>query len=197
MANKRSRPPAAESIQLAAPAPLSLADELFRRRKLQTIFISSEMGSGALLRTRRVAAEAVRRTRIAEPWLWEESVHAGPYISEETCVTQAANSQGLVLIIDRVITPITRKEYRAARANGVPVYVMAMARRSRPPEIERFLKRERKHVIYKEPRNHSELATHVEEAIIYYTNEAVWRRQDELRRSAIEAAKKTTRTRKS
>jgi len=117
-------------------------------------------------------------------------VNAGPYSAEQVCVGRAANSQGLVLIIDTVITRITRKEYRAARANGVPVYVMAMPGSSRSAEVQRFLDRERKHVIYKEPRNLSELGTYIEEAIVQYTNDAVWRAQYESRHAA--SRRKTT-----
>jgi tetratricopeptide (TPR) repeat protein len=105
------------------------------------IFVSSKMNGGALKAERRAAVEAIEEFPLANPWAWEDSAEAGPYYSERECVAQAGTSDGLVLILEDEITPITRSELKAAQTAGVPIFVMLKTGVKRDAEVERLVKR--------------------------------------------------------
>jgi hypothetical protein len=75
------------------------------------IFVSSKMVGGALSDERAAAIEAIDEFPLTRAWAWERDAHAGPYSSERECVAQAGTSDGLVLIVDDELTPVTRKEF--------------------------------------------------------------------------------------
>lgn len=108
------------------------------------IFVSSKMNGGALKSERRAAVEAIEGIEGISPWhawAWENSAAAGPYCSERECVAQAGTSDGLVLILEDEITPITRSELKAAQAAGVPIFVMLKTGVARDAELERLVRR--------------------------------------------------------
>jgi tetratricopeptide (TPR) repeat protein len=109
------------------------------------IFVSSKMAGGALKAERLAAIEAVEEFPLTRPWAWELSADAGPYCSERECVVQAGTSDGLVLIVEDEITPITRNELTAARDAGAPIFLMLKVGVTRNAELERFIKRVREH----------------------------------------------------
>ncbi len=105
------------------------------------IFVSSKMSGGALKAERWAAAEGIEEGLPWRAWTWEESAAAGPYCSEPECVRQAGTSDGLVLILEDEITPVTRSELKAAQDAGVPVFVMLKTGVARDAELERLIKR--------------------------------------------------------
>ncbi len=105
------------------------------------IFVSSKMSGGALKTERRAAAEAIEEYPPWRAWTWEDSAAAGPYCSESECVRQAGTSDGLVLILEDEITPVTRSELKAAQDAGVPIFVMLKTGVTRDTELERLIKR--------------------------------------------------------
>jgi tetratricopeptide (TPR) repeat protein len=111
------------------------------------IFISSKMAGGALKAERIAAIEAVEEFPLSRPWAWERSADAGPYCSELECIAQAGTSDGLVLIVEDELTPITRSEFEAARTAGAPIFMMLKTGAKREAELQRFIKRARGHAI--------------------------------------------------
>jgi tetratricopeptide (TPR) repeat protein len=107
------------------------------------IFVSSKMSGGALKAERRAAVEAIEEIPLWRAWAWEDSAEAGPYCSERECVAQAGTSDGLVLIVEGELTPITRSELKAAQDTGVPIFVMLKTGVARDAELERLVKRVR------------------------------------------------------
>lgn len=105
------------------------------------IFVSSKMNGGALKAERRAAVEAIEGISHWHAWAWESSAAAGPYCSEHECVAQAGTSDGLVLIVEDEITPITCSELKAAQAAGVPIFVMLKTGVARDGELERLVRR--------------------------------------------------------
>jgi len=103
------------------------------------IFVSSKMEGDALRAERRAAIEAIQEFPLADPWAWEGSAAAGPYCSQLECVAQAGTSDGLVLILAEEITPITLSELNAARAAGVPIFVMLKTGVTRDVDLERLV----------------------------------------------------------
>jgi tetratricopeptide (TPR) repeat protein len=114
-----------------------------RPQEYWKIFISSKMAGGALKVERIAAVEAVEEFPLTRAWAWEQSAEAGPYCSERECVAQAGTSDGLVLIIEDELTPITRSEFDAARSAGAPIFMMLKAGATRDIELQRFIKRAR------------------------------------------------------
>lgn len=107
------------------------------------IFISSKMAGDALKAERIAAIEAVEEFPLSRPWAWERSAEAGPYCSERECVAQAGTSDGLVLIVEDELTPITRSEFDAARSDGAPIFMMLKTPATRDTELQRFIKHAR------------------------------------------------------
>jgi tetratricopeptide (TPR) repeat protein len=107
------------------------------------IFVSSKMTGDPLKAERRAAIEAIEEFPLASPWAWEDSAQAGPYYSERECLAQAGTSDGLVLILEDEITPITRRELQAAQAAGVPIFVMLKTGFTRNAELDGLVKRVR------------------------------------------------------
>jgi hypothetical protein len=107
------------------------------------IFISSKMAGGALKAERLVAIEAVENFELTYPWAWEISADAGPYCAEQECVSQAGTSDGLVLIVEDELTPITRSEFKAARDAGAPIFIMLKADVIRDTELQQFIEQAR------------------------------------------------------
>ena len=107
------------------------------------IFVSSKMTDEALAAERLATIEAVEEFPLTRPWAWELSADAGPYCSERECVAQAGTSDGLVLIVEDEITPITRRELQAAREAGAPIFLMLKVGVAQGAELRRFIKRVR------------------------------------------------------
>ncbi len=151
------------------------------------IFVSSKMSGGALKAERRAAVEAVEEFPLATPWAWEDNAEAGPYYSERECVAQAGTSDGLVLILEDEITPITRSELKAAQDAGAPIFVMLKTGVKRDAELERLIKRIRGEghttVNFSSP---GELKTRVLKA--FRTLTLRWWREQMLRRREVNGA---------
>lgn len=140
------------------PSADALLDDIYGKETLR-IFISSKMRRGAMRKERGAAADAVESMPGCSSWRWERDAKAGPYSSENECVNYAATSSGFVLILGDDLTPITRKEYRAARRNGLPCYIFCRRRASRSAAVRLFIAREKRHAVYKTFSNVEELKT--------------------------------------
>lgn len=116
-------------------------EELFSRPSTEAkIFVSSHMGRRNVLRAeRKAAADAIESTGFARAWYWERDAHAGPYSSERLCVGAAATSDGLVLILARKLTRVTRMEYQAAYGAGVPCFIFFKEGVRRDPDVNAFI----------------------------------------------------------
>ncbi len=136
-----------------------------RRQDKATIFVSSKMHGGALRAERDAVIAAVQELPLTDPWAWEISADAGPYCSESECVRQAGNSDGLVLIVDDEITPITRMEATAARRGGAPVFLMLKTGVERDAELDRFIRELRRHATTANFSSPKELRTRVTSAL--------------------------------
>lgn len=157
----------------------SLSDELFARPPWAKIFVSSRMHGG--LDDERVAvAEAIEGTGFARAWYWERDAYAGPYSSESVCLGHARTSDGLVLLLARELSRVTRLEYEAAREYGVPCYILLKDAVERDEEVLAFIERERAHAITVGFRNISELRTQVTGALVHHAVQSI--RRDIVRR---------------
>lgn len=78
------------------------------------------MRGGGLARERAVAIDAIDGAAIHRARAWERDAHAGPYCSEAVCLGHARMSDALVLLVAEDLTPITRREYLAAKAASEP-----------------------------------------------------------------------------
>ena len=114
-----------------------------RPQEYWKIFISSKMAGDALKTERIAAIEAVEEFPLSRPWAWERSAEAGPYCSERECVAQAGTSDGLLLIVEDELTPVTRSEFEAARRAGAPIFMMLKTGAVRDTELQRFIKHAR------------------------------------------------------
>jgi hypothetical protein len=120
---------------------------------------------------RSAAADAVESMPGCTSWRWERDAKAGPYSSEKECVNYAGASSGLVLILGNDLTPITRKEYLAARRRGLPCYIFCRLGATRSDAVRRFIGRERRHSVYKTFSNVEELKT-----LVIVSISETWRR---------------------
>jgi hypothetical protein len=158
-----------------------LADDVFARAPRLRIFISSQMRGGALALERKAAIEHIRSSPYFEPWSWEENAYASPSCSEEVCVGNARNSDGLVLILGEELTPITEKEYLAAKERGVACMILVKEGVSPSRRAARFLETERRdHAVTVNFRNISELRSQITAALRGNLADA-WRRDREFR----------------
>lgn len=148
---------------------LDLSDELYARPGRLKIFVSSQMSGNVLDAERIAAAKAIDSTRFARAWYWERDARAGPYSAEDVCLGHARTSDGLVLIIDKQLTPVTYKEYISARDSGAPCYILLKAAPEREADVEEFIKAERAYAVTVNFQNLSELRTQITEAVIEYT----------------------------
>ena len=151
-----------------APASLSLGDELFLRPSTFKIFISGKMRGGPLREERVAAAEAVESTQFAHAWYWERDANAGPYSSEGVCVGHARTSDGLILILGRTLTDITRAEFRAAHLAGAPCYIFTQSFANQDKAVRKFVKDNRDDAITAPFGNLSELRTQITGALIQF-----------------------------
>lgn len=157
-------------------SPRSLSEELFARPDELKIFISSQMRGGVLAFERIAAAEAVERIpSFARAWYWERDADAGPYCSEPVCLGHAATSDGLILILGRELTPVTRREYEIAYARGVATYIFLDQRVEPDAGAKAFIDQERDHAITKGFKNASELQTHILESLMRFSVGAIRR----------------------
>jgi hypothetical protein len=158
-----------------------LSEHLFGRGPRLKVFVSSQMRRRVLDAERVAAVDAIESTQLASAWHWERDAHAGPYCAREVCLGHARTSDGLVLIVGRRLTPLTREEYEAASANGVPRYVFLKQGIGREAATRRFVETEqRREVVTKGFVNVSELQTQIKEALLHYWVQAV--RRENLRR---------------
>ncbi len=152
-------------------------DILYERPVKQKVFVSSQMHGGALVNERQAAAKAINDTGFAFAWLWENDACAGPYSSEEICLGHARTSDGLVLILAKRLTPITRKEYEEADNAGVPRYVFLKQGTIRSPQVNLFVKKIRaKATTTANFNNLSELETQIKAALYRYAVDSVRKR---------------------
>jgi hypothetical protein len=159
----------------------TMRELMFGRPARLKVFVSSQMRRRVLHSERMATVEAVESTGLATAWHWERDARAGPYCSEEVCVGNASTSDGLILLLARRLTPITRAEFEAASRNGVPCYVF-MRQGSRQDAATRTFVREHQSgaLVTKAFGNTSELQTEVKEALLLYAVQAV--RRENVRR---------------
>lgn len=163
----------ARSFTLGHLMRRTLSDEIFSRPVRWKIFISSIMRDHSLDRERRAAAQAVAGTQLGYPWRWETDAVAGPYCAEGICLGHARTCDGLVLIVGARLTPITRKEYSAARRSGVPCYVFAKDGVKQQKDLRLFLARVRSlGTVTLQFRSISELRSHIANALLRFAIDA-------------------------
>lgn len=157
-----------------------MTEELFGRPTHLKIFVSSQMQGSVLARERGAAIAAIDGLGFARRWAWELDAYAGPYCSEGVCIGHARTCDGLVLILGDTLTRVTELEYRAAKGNGAPCYILCKERANRDSRANSFLSAEREHAITKSFRNLPELKSHVVNSL--YTNLVQAVRRDHARR---------------
>lgn len=119
------------------------------------------MAGGALVEERSAVVETIESFPTMRSWHWERDGIAGNYSSVEECVGNAATSDALVLLIEDNLTPITRKEYAAAKRAGVETIVLHRTDVVRSAELDRFITREQRHSVTAGYNNISELKSRV------------------------------------
>ena len=129
------------------------------------VFVSSKMAGGALRDERAAALDAIDTFPLARAWAWERDANAGPYCSERECVAQAGTADGLVLVVDDELTPITRMEFEAARKGGAPVFLMLKQGAHRTPDLQRFIEDVRSFAITVNFASTGELKTQITQAL--------------------------------
>jgi hypothetical protein len=129
------------------------------------VFLSSQMRGGTLARERVVAMDAIDGAAIHRAWAWERDAHAGPYSSAKVCLGHARTSDALVLLIAEDLTPMTKQEYLAAKAAGVPRFILVKDGVVQSAQVVQFIKREQKKAITKSFSNEAELRTEVRAAL--------------------------------
>jgi hypothetical protein len=87
---------------------------LSQNRSRPQWFISSRLKGDCLRAEREAAIQLLETTGIIAPWASERNIPAGDYPYEDTCLQVAANSDGLLLIVDGELTPFCKREYDAA-----------------------------------------------------------------------------------
>lgn len=126
------------------------------------------MRGGALAAERRVAVEAIEELPIAYAWCWERHAKAGEYCAEAVCINHAATSDGLVLILEDDLTPITQKEYEAAGRAHAPRFIFLKDGAAQTEAASRFVRRQQRQAITRNFRNASELRTFILEALSFH-----------------------------
>jgi hypothetical protein len=158
-------------IVLEMPVSLErpLVDEILcgRPRHLK-VFVSSKMRGGVLAVERGAAVEAIDTMPWYRAWAWERDAAPGPYSAWRVCVGHAKTSDVLVLLLSDDLSPITRKEYRAAKRAGVPRLVLLKAGSSRSDAAEHFVITEQRSSITAEFANLAELRTQVLQGLQSY-----------------------------
>jgi tetratricopeptide (TPR) repeat protein len=145
---------------------LSARELIFGRPDRLKVFVSSKMAGGALNAERRASRDVIDGFPTMRAWLWERDAVAGTFYSEEECVGNAATSDALVLILEDELTPVTRKEYRAAKHAGSHRIILLRTGIERSAELRRFIERERRHdAVTASYANTSELATRLFQAL--------------------------------
>jgi hypothetical protein len=157
-----------------AAEPRSLSEELYGRPTHLTIFISSKMAGGVYVIERRRCAETVDGTGMARAWYWERDANAGPYCSNEICLQRAAHADGLILILGKELTNITRQEYEVALRRHVPTFVFIDERQAQNAQARAFVATAREHSVTKNFANEDELRTHVLSALREFVSRS-WR----------------------
>jgi hypothetical protein len=144
---------------------LTVEQEILARPSHLTVFVSSKMSGGTLTRERLAAARAAEGVDVVRAWYWERDANAGPVSALPLCVNQAAASEVLFLILEDELTPVTYKEYLAAKRNGAWCCILIKDGGILTDKAQRFVDRESKHAVYKRFRTLSELRSHVVNAI--------------------------------
>lgn len=119
------------------------------------------MRDGSLAAERSVAIRTIDEFFPHRAWAWERDAQAGPYSSAPMCIRNARTSDGLILIIADDLTPITKREYLAARRRGVPTYIMIKDGAGQTLDAEQFILREQRRAVTKLFNNTRELRTHI------------------------------------
>lgn len=139
---------------------------LYGRASELRIFISSRMGT-TLDRERRVAAAVVRGLPGHRPWLWEDDAAAGAAHSEHECIAIAGASDGLILLLDQDLSPITEAEYRAAKTAGAQRYVMIREPEELDDHAKTFVDAERRgSIVSRNFANEDELRSHLHQSMV-------------------------------
>jgi hypothetical protein len=101
--------------------PRSLFEEVNGRPDDVLIFISSRMRGYEVVREQ--CAKTIEGTGIMRAWYWERDARAGPRSAPHVCLQRAGTSDGLILIVGRELSDITRQEYEAATGRHIPTFV--------------------------------------------------------------------------
>jgi hypothetical protein len=138
---------------------------LYSRPHEFIVFISSKMAGGALAKERRVAIETVNAFRPALAWAWETSAPAGSYYSEEECVLRAGTSDALILILDDELTPVTAKEFEAARQGPANLIILTRRGATRDQALQDLIDAARREAITKDFSDLAELESEIDAAL--------------------------------
>jgi hypothetical protein len=114
---------------------------------------------------RAVAVRTIDAFYPHRAWAWERDAKAGTYSAARLCVKSAATSDGLVLILGDELTPITKREYHAARRSHVPRFLLLKDPSTHDAAAASFVRRERMRVVTRRFRNERELRTHIRESL--------------------------------
>ncbi len=148
---------------------ISVTEALYGRPPYAKFFVSSRMrGDPLVVERSAVISEIEKWFPFTKPWAWEQDATAGPYSSEAECVGQAATADGLMLILADTLTPITEKEFAAAKAAGAACFILLKDGVTRDPSTAKFVADERKSATTVRFRNESELRSHVTRSIALY-----------------------------
>lgn len=141
--------------------PLTIYEEILARPERLRVFVSSKMSGGSLAAERKAAAKAVESLGGASAWYWERDARGGPRSAAKFCEAQAGSSDALILILEDELTPITKREYQAAKRNGLWRCILVREGSVLTTRAQAFLDREARSSIYKSFRNLRELHSHV------------------------------------
>jgi hypothetical protein len=155
------------AASIGPTVPSKLSDIVFgRSQDYHKVFISAQMRGNVLKDEREAAVQAVDSFGLTRAWAWERDAAAGPYSAESVCIEHARTSDSLVLILAEELTPVTRKEYMAARDEGATRYVFIKEGCIQTAQVKSFINKERAHaLVTKKFRNVSELQTHITTAL--------------------------------
>jgi hypothetical protein len=173
------RIPRAKAVDSASTAlERSISDEIiYGRGPALRVFVSSKMRDHSLDAERMAAVRAIDSYPPHRAWAWERDSAAGSYSASKLCIKIAGASDGLVLILGDDLTPITKREYFAAKRGAVPRYLLLKDGATRTPSTDAFVQRERKHVVTKKFRNSRELRSHVRNSLgqrlVFLSREAI------------------------
>jgi hypothetical protein len=153
----------ADVLSQVVAEPRSLFEEVNGRPEALLFFISSRMRGYESLR--KFCAETIEGTQIMRAWYWERDARAGPRSSANVCLQRAGTSDGLILIVGRELSDITRQEYEAATGRHIPTFVFVDQSKRQTKVTKQFIAGAQNEVTTRPFANEQELRSNVLDAI--------------------------------